>query len=108
MIDIEAFFKALKLVWGKNLLDIDYNGFWKILELDVLGKFNHDCVLNMLKSTQLAESLRVWYRYRDLIKENLGYEDYHLQDLTWWNRKVRLKTKNTSSTKIGLIKVFIL
>ena len=52
-----------------------------------------DCVLNMLKNTQLAESLRVWYRYRDLIKENLGYGDYHLQDLIWWNRKVRLKTK---------------
>ena len=104
MIDIEAFSKAQKLVWAKNLLDIDYNGFWKILELDVLGKFNNDssvlwkadapdCVLNMLKNTQLAESLRVWYRYRDLIKENLGYEDYHLQDLIWWNRKVRLKTK---------------
>ena len=84
MIDIEAFSKAQKLVWAKNLLDTDYNGFWKILELDVLGKFNNDssvlwkadapdCVLNMLKNTQLAESLRVWYRYRDLIKENLGY-----------------------------------
>ena len=104
MIDIKAFSKAQKLVWAKNLLDTDYNGFWKILELDVLGKFNNDssvlwkadapdCVLNMLKNTQLAESLRVWYRYRDLMKENLGYEDYHLQDLIWWNRKVRLKTQ---------------
>ena len=104
MIDIEAFSKAQKLVWAKNLLDTDYNSFWKILELDVLGKFNNDCsvlwkadapdcVLNMLKNTQLAESLRVWYRYRDLIKENLWYEDYYLQDLIWWNRKVRLKTK---------------
>ena len=42
MIDIEAFSKAQKLVWAKNLLDTDYNGFWKILELDVLGKFNND------------------------------------------------------------------
>ena len=31
-------------------------------------------------------------KYRDQIKENLGYENYHLQDLIWWNRKVRLKT----------------
>ena len=42
MIDIEAFSKAQKLVWAKNLLDTDYNGFWKILELDVLRKFNND------------------------------------------------------------------
>ena len=26
MIDIEAFSKAQKLVWAKNLLDTDYNG----------------------------------------------------------------------------------
>ena len=74
------------------------------MELDILGKFNNDtfvlwkadapdCVLNMLKNTQLAESLRVWYGYRDQIKENLGYENYHLQDLIWWNCKVRFKTK---------------
>lgn len=31
--------------------------------------------------------------YREKIKENLGYKDYHLQDLIWWNRKVRLKSK---------------
>ena len=42
MIDIEAFSKAQKLVWAKHLLDTDYNGFWKILELDVLGKFKND------------------------------------------------------------------
>ena len=74
------------------------------MELDILGKFNNDtfvlwkadapdCVLNMLKNTQLAESLRVWYGYRDQIKENLGYENYHLQDLIWWNCKFRFKTK---------------
>ena len=95
----------------KKLLDTDYNGFWKILELDVLGKFNNDtsvlwkadtpdCVLNMLKNTQLAESLHIWYRYRDQIKEHLGYENYHLQDLIRWNCKVRLRLKNISFTKL--------
>ena len=28
-----------------------------------------------------------------MIKNNLGYKDYHLQDFIWWNRNIRLKSK---------------
>ena len=51
------------------------------------------CVLALLSNTQFAESLRVWYLYRDKMKDNLGYGNYHLQDFVWWNRNIRLKTK---------------
>ena len=45
------------------------------------------------KDTQLAESLRVWCVFRDKMKKNLGFENYHLQDSIWWNKNIRLKTK---------------
>ena len=78
------------------------------MELKVLNAFHNDnlilwktdapnCVLAFLKNTQLAESLMVWYLYRDEVKNNLGYKDYHLQDFIWWN------LKNSFFTKIGMI-----
>ena len=104
MIDVEAFSQAKKMVWVKHLLDPTYENFWKYLECEALHAFNNDslilwksdapnCVLDYLCNTQLAESLRVWYLYRDKVKENLGYGNYHLQDFVWWNRQIRLKTK---------------
>ena len=104
MIDVEAFSQAQKMLWVKHLLDPSYDNFWKHLELKVLNAFHNDnlvlwktdapnCVLALLKNTQLAESLRVWYLYRDEVKNNLGYKDYHLQDFIWWNRNIRLKSK---------------
>ena len=104
MIDVEAFAQAQKMVWVKHLLDPNYDNFWKHLESEVLHTFNNDssilwktnapnCVLALLCNTQLAESLRVWYLYRDKMKDNLGYGNYHLQDFVWWNRNIRLKTK---------------
>ena len=70
MIDVEAFSQAQKMVWVKHLLDPNYNNFWKHLESEVLHAFHNDnfvlwktnapnCVLALLKNTQLAESLRV-------------------------------------------------
>ena len=104
MIDVEAFSQAQKLVRAKHLLDPNYDSFFKVLESEVLKVFHNDtsvlwkadapnCVLALLRNTQLAESLRVWYVFRDKVKENLGYKNYYLQDSIWWNRKVRLKTK---------------
>ena len=104
MVDIETFSQAQKMVWAKHLLDPDYKSFWKHLELKILNTFSNDslilwkadapnCVLSSLKNTQLAESLRVWYVYRDKMKKNLGLENYHLQDSIWWNKNIRLKTK---------------
>ena len=53
------------------------------------------CSSFVIRNTQLAESLRVWYVFRDKVKDNLGdkLKNYYLQDSIWWNRKVRLKTK---------------
>ena len=104
MIDVAAFSQAQKLIWAKRLLDPNYDSFWKVLESEVLKVFHNDtsvlwkadapnCVLALLRNTQLAESLRFWYVFRDKVKENLGYKNYYLQDSIWWNRKVRLKTK---------------
>ena len=104
MIDIEAFSKAQKLVWAKNLLDTDYNGFGRFWSWIFLGSlimippfYGKQMLLIVFwicwKILNWLESLRVWYGYRDQIKENLGYENYHLQDLIWWNCKVRFKTK---------------
>ena len=105
MVDAEAFSKAQKLVWTKHLLDPNYSGFWKHLENTVLTKFNAndsqllwktsapECVLNTLKNCQLAETIRVWYLYRNKIKTNLGHDKYFLQDPIWYNQNVRLKTK---------------
>ena len=105
MVDVEAFSQAQKLVWVKHLLDPNYTSFWKLLETTALSdlcrdtsvlwkSYAPDCVLASLENTQLAEALRVWYLYRNKVKENFGYSDYCLQDFIWWNRKVRLKSKS--------------
>ena len=75
MIDVAAFSQAQKMVWTKHLLDPTYSDFWKHLENTVLTKFNDndpqllwktsapDCVLNSLKNSQLAKTIKVWYSY---------------------------------------------
>ena len=105
MIDVAAFSQAQKMVWAKHLLDLTYSDFWKHLENTVLTKFNEndpqllwktsapDCVLNSLKNSQLAETIKVWYSYRDKVKINLGLDKFFLQDPIWYNQNVRLKTK---------------
>ena len=105
MIDVAAFSQAQKMVWAKHLLDPTYSDFWKHLENTVLTKFNDndpqllwktsapDCVLNSLKNSQLAETIKVWYSYRDKVKINLGLDKFFLQDPIWYNQNVHLKTK---------------
>ena len=104
MFDPLLFSQAQKLTWVKHLLDPNYSSFWKHLEISVLEKFHPDwtilfrsdapnCVLNTISNCQLIESLKLWYLYRNKIKENLGWSDFHLQDPIWWNKNVRLKTK---------------
>lgn len=103
MVDVVAFSQAQKMVWAKQLLDPDYVSDWKAIEVNALTQFHYDktilwktsapiSVLNSLKNTQLAETIQVWYLYRDKVKDNLGYGDYILQDPIWWNKKIRLKT----------------
>ena len=104
MIDPLVFSQAQKLVWVKHLLDPNYSSFWKSLEISVLSDFNPDytvllrsdapdSVLNTLSNCQLVETIILWYLYRSKIKDNLQLSDFHLQDVIWWNRNIRLKTK---------------
>ena len=77
MVDVEAFSQAHKLMWTKHLLDPNYSGFGNIWENTVLTKFDDndsqllwkisapECVSNSLKNCQLAETIRVWYLYRE-------------------------------------------
>ena len=97
---------------------IIFGNIWRVKFFTLLkmtaqfyGKTNApNCVLSLLCNTQLAESLRVWYLYRDKMKDNLGYGNYHLQDFVWWNRNIRLKTKKILFffTRIGLTLSFVL
>ena len=104
MIDPLVFSQAQKLVWVKHLLDPNYSSFWKSLEISVLSDFDPDytvlmrsdapdSVLNTLSNCQLVETIKLWYLYRSKIKDNLQWSDFHLQDVIWWNRNIRLKTK---------------
>jgi len=104
MFDPILFSQAQKFIWVKHLLDPDYSCFWKRLEISVLEKFHPDwtilfrsdapnCVLNTLSNCQLVEAIKLWYLYKNKIKENLDWTDFHLQDPIWWNKNVRLKSK---------------
>jgi len=104
MIDPMVFSQAQKLAWVKLLLDPTYVSFWKSLELSTLVNFNPDhlvlwkteapnSILNSLSNCQLSESIRLWYLYRDKVRENLGWSDFHFQDFIWWNKNIRLKSK---------------
>ena len=104
MLDMEAFSVAQKMVWAKHFLDPEYVNTWKSLEIKTLSHFHEDwivfwktsapkCVLNSFKNSQLAETLCVWYLYRDKIKDNLGFKDFFLQDPIWWNKNIHLKRK---------------
>ena len=42
---------------------------------------------------QLFETIKLWYLYKNKIKGNLGWSNFHLQDPIWWNKDVRLKSK---------------
>ena len=50
-----------------------------------------DCVLNKLKNSQLIETIKIRYIYRQEIIKELGVSQYHLQEYIWWNKNVRLK-----------------
>ena len=76
MIDPLTFANAQNMVWVKNILDVNYTALWKDIELFFLVNFNGDIsylwnslapesILNSLGNIQLAESLRVWYLYRE-------------------------------------------
>ena len=55
-----------------------------------------ECVLNNLESSQLADSIRTWYVYRNkAVKDIFGEEfsDMGLSQCLWYNRNIRSKSK---------------
>ena len=74
MIDTYNFSLAQKMTWVKLLFYNRYDSFWKTIELsdmdhhygDLLwNSYDLESLLNNLNSSQLADSLRTWYVYRE-------------------------------------------
>ena len=104
MIDPYAFALAQKMTWVKLLLDNSFDSFWKAIEFSALDKYGDmlwesyapECVLNNLESSQLADSIRTSYVYRNkAVKDIFGEEfsDMGLSQCLWYNRNIRSKSK---------------
>ena len=107
MIDPYIFSLAQKMIWVKQLLDDDYDSLWKHIELSVLDQFNNmrdilwkahapEKVLNMLHCTQLADSLRTWYIFRDkIVKKEFDNDFLYLgsSQCIWYNKNIRSRSK---------------
>ena len=85
MIDSRAFVQSQKLVWAKMLLDDTFSCPWKSCELESFCKFHEDIkilfkfhalesILNKL-NPQIAESIWIWYFYRDKMKFEMNLSD---------------------------------
>ena len=81
MIDTYNFSLAQKMTWVKLLFDNRYDSFWKTIELsdmdhhygDLLwNSYAPESLLNNLNSSQLADSLRTWYVYRERACQEIG------------------------------------
>ena len=107
MIDPYVFSLAQKLTWVKLLLDENYDSVWKSIEMSFLDKFSAirdilwksyapETVLNQLRCTQLVDSIRTWYLFRDKVcMKEFGYDYLYLGSLQciWFNRNIRSKSK---------------
>ena len=107
MIDAQIFALAQKMTWVKCLVDKKYSSMWKTIELTFLENFHTDSdilwksyaperILKSLNNTQLAESLRTWYSFRE--EASLVYFDHKFSDiggcqLLWFNKLLRSKSK---------------
>ena len=107
MIDPYAFCMAQKMSWVKLLLDDNYDSMWKTIEFSVLEQFSDmrdilwrshapDNILNNLGCTQLSDSLRTWYIFRDKISAKKLDNDFlylGYYQVLWFNRNIRSKSK---------------
>ena len=108
MIDPLTFANAQKMIWVKHLLDVNYIAPWKCIEFSFLHKFNDEIsflwnsfapesILKSLGNSQLAESLRAWYLFREeATVEFYGYKYSELSSCQclWFNRCIRSKSKS--------------
>lgn len=107
MVDPYAFALSQKMTWVKHLLDDNYQAQWKLIEMASLEKFHRDInilwkshapetVLQSLGNSQLADSLRTWYIYRE--QATMEHFDCKFSELgacqyLWFNRLIRSKSK---------------
>ena len=95
------------MTWVKYLLDDNFESVWKSIEILALEKFHSDpnilwksyapdTVLQSLGNSQIADSLRSWYYFR----EYACIESFHCQfsemgycQSLWFNRLIRSKSK---------------
>ena len=88
MVDPYTFAMAQKITWVKLLFDNKIDTVWKTIEMSALETYGDmlwtsyapECILNKLRSSQLADSIRTWYVFRDkAVNEIYGcdFSDYY-------------------------------
>ena len=104
MVDPSTFALAQKMSWVKLILDNKFESLWKTIELSALESYGDmlwisyapECVLNNLTSSQLADSIRTWYEFREKATKNIydcNYSDLGACQCLWYNRNIRSKSK---------------
>ena len=107
MIDPYAFALAQKMTWVKCLLDDNFESVWKLIEISALERFHRDphilwksyapeTVLQSLGNSQIADSLRTWYNYREyatMDSFNCKFSEMGTCQSLWFNRLIRSKSK---------------
>jgi len=106
MVNPYYFAQAQKLVWVKHLLDDNFSSVWKLIENSALESFHNDStilwkshapekILSHLKNTQVADSLRSWYLFRERAAADLGLQpcEYVLEECLWFNKYIRSKSR---------------
>ena len=107
MVNPYAFALAQKMTWVKALLDNNFESVWKLIELSSLEKFHGDphilwksyapeTILHSLGNSQIADSLRTWYSYREYATIELfdcKFSEMGACQSLWFNRLIRSKSK---------------
>ena len=125
MVDPFVFATAQKMSWVKLLFDNKYEAFWKTIELSALDSYGDmlwvsnapECILNKLLSSQLAESIRTRYVYREGASKEIydfNYSELGACQCLWFNQGSSLlrildqNQNNIFTIMNGAIKVTIL
>ena len=104
MVDPYSFALAQKMTWVKLLFDNKFESTWKTIELSALDSYGDilwisyapESILNRLANSQLADSIRTWYVFRErAVKEiyDCNYSDLGACQCLWYNRNIRSKSK---------------
>ena len=91
----------------KRLLDNNFHNVWKTIELSFLAKFHREVdilwktyapesILKSLGCTQLSDSLRTWYIFREQASKDIfdfKFSEFGACQSLWFNRQIRSKSK---------------